>query len=68
MIDLVVNINPKIIQKHDRPLELFCRDDHTSVCLSCNDEDPKHKTVPVEDESEKKKVMKLSFIQINSKS
>lgn len=59
MIDLVVNINPKIIQKHDRPLELFCRDDHTSACLSCNDEDHKtHNTVPVEDKREKKKVMK----------
>jgi len=58
MIDLIVNLNPKIIQKHDRSLELFCRDDHTSVCLSCNDGGHKtHMTVPVEDVSEKKKVM-----------
>lgn len=59
MIDLVENINPKIIQNHDRPLELFCRDDHRFVCLSCAEEDHKtHNTVPGEDESEMKKVMK----------
>lgn len=59
MIDLMENINPKIFQNHDRGLELFCRDDHRIVCLSCAEEDHKtHNTVPVEEESEKNKVMK----------
>ncbi|KAK7170742.1 hypothetical protein R3I94_000827 [Phoxinus phoxinus] len=65
MNDLVVNINPKIIQQHHRPLELFCRDDHTSVCLSCNEEDHKTRnTVPVEDESEQKKAKKMMMMMM----
>lgn len=59
MIDLMESVNPEIVQNHDRPQELFCRDDHRIVCLSCAEEDHKtHNTVPVEDESEMKKVIK----------
>ncbi|XP_067307834.1 E3 ubiquitin/ISG15 ligase TRIM25 isoform X2 [Pseudorasbora parva] len=55
MLDLVENINPYIIQKYDRSLELLCRDNHTSVCMSSAEEDHKtHNIVPAEDESEKK--------------
>ncbi|XP_056596734.1 centromere-associated protein E-like [Triplophysa dalaica] len=48
LIDPVKNLQDYICQKHDRPLELFCRDDHTCVCLSCTDGDHKyHNTVPL---------------------
>ncbi|XP_057211548.1 E3 ubiquitin-protein ligase TRIM39-like isoform X3 [Triplophysa rosa] len=48
LIDPVKNLQDYICQKHDRPLELFCRDDHTCVCLSCADGDHKnHNTVPL---------------------
>lgn len=60
MIDLMENINPKIFQNHDRPLELFCQDDYRIVCLSCAEEDHKtHNTVPVEEESEKNKAQQV---------
>ncbi|XP_056597298.1 E3 ubiquitin-protein ligase TRIM39-like, partial [Triplophysa dalaica] len=46
LIDPVKNLQDYICQKHDRPLELFCRDDHTCVCLSCTVTDHKnHKFV-----------------------
>lgn len=46
-----------ICQKHDRPLELFCRDDQTCLCLFCIKEDHKtHNTVTVEEESAERKV------------
>ncbi|KAI7798638.1 putative E3 ubiquitin-protein ligase TRIM39 [Triplophysa rosa] len=57
LIDPVKNLQDYICQKHDRPLELFCRDDHTSVCLSCADGDHKnHNTVPIT-ESELQEMM-----------
>lgn len=59
MLDLVEDINPKIIQKYNRALEMFCGDDQTSVCQSCTEGDHKtHNTVLVEDESKEKKVNK----------
>uniref|UniRef100_A0A8C1YIF3 E3 ubiquitin-protein ligase TRIM39-like n=1 Tax=Cyprinus carpio TaxID=7962 RepID=A0A8C1YIF3_CYPCA len=56
LMDPVENINYYICQKHERPLELFCRDDQTRVCVFCTDGDHKtHNTVPLEEESKKKK-------------
>ncbi len=56
LMDPVENIKDYICQKHERPLELFCRDDQTYVCLFCTDGDHKtHNTVPLEEESKKKK-------------
>ncbi|ROI15987.1 Zinc finger protein RFP [Anabarilius grahami] len=56
LINPVRNLEDYICQKHERPLELFCRDDQTMVCLSCTDGDHKnHKTVFLEEESEAKK-------------
>ncbi|XP_057184386.1 zinc-binding protein A33-like isoform X1 [Triplophysa rosa] len=50
LMDPVKNLQDYICQKHDRPLELFCRDDHTRVCLSCADGDHKnHNTVCLEE-------------------
>ncbi|XP_076829400.1 E3 ubiquitin-protein ligase TRIM39-like [Brachyhypopomus gauderio] len=52
----VLNLENYICQKHDRPLELFCRDDQTCVCLFCNETDHRiHNTVPIERESGEKK-------------
>ncbi len=53
----VSNLEDYICQKHERPLELFCRDDQMCVCLMCTVTDHKnHNTVPLEAESEEKKV------------
>ncbi|KAL1249317.1 hypothetical protein QQF64_020322, partial [Cirrhinus molitorella] len=56
LINAVENLEDYICQKHERPLELFCRDDQTCVCLSCTEGDHRtHNTVPIEDESQQKK-------------
>nr|XP_055075348.1 E3 ubiquitin-protein ligase TRIM39-like [Misgurnus anguillicaudatus]XP_055075349.1 E3 ubiquitin-protein ligase TRIM39-like [Misgurnus anguillicaudatus]XP_055075350.1 E3 ubiquitin-protein ligase TRIM39-like [Misgurnus anguillicaudatus] len=57
LIDPVNNLQDYICQKHERPLELFCRDDQTCVCLICTVTDHKnHNTVTVKEEREKKKI------------
>nr|XP_055029125.1 E3 ubiquitin-protein ligase TRIM39-like isoform X1 [Misgurnus anguillicaudatus]XP_055029184.1 E3 ubiquitin-protein ligase TRIM39-like isoform X1 [Misgurnus anguillicaudatus] len=56
LLDPVENIKDYICEKHERPLELFCRDDQTCVCVFCTDGDHKnHNTVPLEEESKEKK-------------
>ncbi|XP_050969924.1 E3 ubiquitin-protein ligase TRIM39 [Labeo rohita] len=56
IINPVENLEDYICPKHERPLELFCRDDQKCVCLSCTTKDHKaHKIVPVEEESEERK-------------
>ncbi|XP_026070344.1 E3 ubiquitin-protein ligase TRIM39-like isoform X4 [Carassius auratus] len=56
LMDPVINLEDYICQKHEKPLELFCRDDQTSVCLICSvKEHENHNTVPIEEESEEKK-------------
>ncbi|XP_050993113.1 E3 ubiquitin-protein ligase TRIM39 isoform X1 [Labeo rohita] len=56
LMDPVSNLEDYICQKHERPLELFCRDDQTCVCSMCTATDHKnHNTVPVEEEIEEKK-------------
>ncbi|XP_036416488.1 E3 ubiquitin-protein ligase TRIM39-like [Colossoma macropomum] len=56
LMDPVENLEDYICQKHERPLELFCRDDQTCVCQLCSETDHKtHNTVPVEEESGEKK-------------
>ncbi len=53
----VSNLEDYICQTHERSLELFCRDDQKCVCSMCALTDHKnHKTVPLEEESEEKKV------------
>ncbi len=57
LMDPVSNLEDYICQKHERPLDLFCRDDQTCVCSICSVKDHKnHNTVPIEEESEEKKV------------
>ncbi|KAK3568043.1 hypothetical protein QTP86_029106 [Hemibagrus guttatus] len=56
LINPVENLEDYICQKHERPLELFCRDDQTCVCQFCTETDHKnHNTVPIEEESREKK-------------
>ncbi|XP_065141144.1 E3 ubiquitin-protein ligase TRIM21-like [Paramisgurnus dabryanus] len=57
LIDPVNNLQDYICQKHERPLELFCRDDQTCVCLICTVTDHKnHNTVTLEEESKENKI------------
>ncbi|XP_048015947.1 E3 ubiquitin-protein ligase TRIM39-like [Megalobrama amblycephala] len=56
LIDPVEKLEDYICQKHEKPLELFCRDDQTCVCLNCAMNDHKnHNTVSVEEESRERK-------------
>ncbi|XP_056104727.1 E3 ubiquitin-protein ligase TRIM21-like [Rhinichthys klamathensis goyatoka] len=64
LINAVENLEDYICQKHERPLELFCRDDQTCVCLSCTEgEHRTHNTVPIEEESREKKTAVRQMIQ-----
>ncbi|XP_060771814.1 E3 ubiquitin-protein ligase TRIM39-like [Neoarius graeffei] len=57
LMDPVENLEDYICQKHERPLELFCRDDQTRVCQFCTEgEHRTHSTVPIEEEIRDNKV------------
>ncbi|XP_053537924.1 E3 ubiquitin-protein ligase TRIM39 [Ictalurus punctatus] len=56
LINAVENLEDYICQKHERALELFCRNDQTCVCQLCAETDHKnHNTVPIEEESRERK-------------
>ncbi|KAF4089228.1 hypothetical protein AMELA_G00064080 [Ameiurus melas] len=56
LIDAVKNLVDRICQRHQRPLELFCRNEQKCVCLFCTEGEHKsHNTVPIEEESAEKK-------------
>ncbi|XP_060771222.1 E3 ubiquitin-protein ligase TRIM39-like [Neoarius graeffei] len=56
LIEPVENLEDYICQKHERPLELFCRDDQMCVCQFCILGDHKnHTNVRMEEESQEKK-------------
>ncbi|XP_046907226.1 E3 ubiquitin-protein ligase TRIM39-like [Hypomesus transpacificus] len=56
LIDPVEKLEDRMCQKHERPLELFCRTDQTCVCLICMRTDHMtHDTVTLEDEYRPKK-------------
>ncbi|XP_062338754.1 E3 ubiquitin-protein ligase TRIM39-like isoform X1 [Osmerus eperlanus] len=56
LIDPVENLEDRMCQKHERPLELFCRTDQICVCRFCTETDHKtHDTVPLEEECQVKK-------------
>ncbi|XP_058638647.1 E3 ubiquitin-protein ligase TRIM39-like isoform X1 [Onychostoma macrolepis] len=57
LIDPVDNLEDYICEKHEKPLEMFCRDDQTCLCLFCTDTEHKtHNTVPIEEESGHKRI------------
>ncbi|XP_030635429.1 E3 ubiquitin-protein ligase TRIM39-like [Chanos chanos] len=65
LIDPVKNLEDYICKKHERPLELFCRDDQTCVCQFCTEgEHRTHNTVPIEEESKRRK-NHLGIIQMD---
>lgn len=46
-----------LCRKHNKPLTMFCKQDHTPVCSKCTEGDHKHhKIVPMEKESRRVKV------------
>ncbi|KAI5104499.1 hypothetical protein C0J45_6125 [Silurus meridionalis] len=56
LINPVENLEDYICKKHERPLELFCRDDQICVCQFCTEGDHKnHNTVPIEEANEELK-------------
>lgn len=60
LIDPVDNLEERMCEKHERILELFCRDEQVCICLLCSETEHKgHETVPVEEEGAQQKVRKL---------
>ncbi|XP_058254203.1 zinc-binding protein A33-like isoform X2 [Hemibagrus wyckioides] len=56
LINAVKNLENYICQKHERPLELFCKDDQMYVCQFCTEGEHKdHKVIPLEEESGQRK-------------
>ncbi|MEQ2253875.1 hypothetical protein ILYODFUR_037044, partial [Ilyodon furcidens] len=56
LMEPVENLEDRMCLQHDKPLELFCRTDQTSVCMFCSVLDHKnHELVPLREESEGKK-------------
>ncbi|XP_029979464.1 E3 ubiquitin-protein ligase TRIM39-like [Sphaeramia orbicularis] len=56
LIHPVENLEDRMCRKHDKPLELFCKTDHTCICLLCPVEDHKnHEFVRLKEEHKKQK-------------
>ncbi|KAF3688190.1 E3 ubiquitin-protein ligase TRIM39 [Channa argus] len=56
LMDPVKNLEDRMCRKHDKPLELFCKTDHTCVCMLCSVLDHEtHEFVTLKEESEGKK-------------
>uniref|UniRef100_A0A672M635 E3 ubiquitin-protein ligase TRIM39-like n=1 Tax=Sinocyclocheilus grahami TaxID=75366 RepID=A0A672M635_SINGR len=52
LINPVKNLEEYICKNHERPLDLYCRDDQTAICQFCTESDHRtHNTVPLEKES-----------------
>lgn len=65
LIDPVKNLEERMCEKHERILELFCRDEQVCICLLCSETDHKdHETVSVEEEGLQQKVR--TFILLNA--
>ncbi|XP_053538860.1 E3 ubiquitin-protein ligase TRIM39 isoform X1 [Ictalurus punctatus] len=58
LINAVENVDKYIYQEHERPLEMFCRDDQKCVCRFCTVTDHKNHKVPLEEESGDRKLGK----------
>lgn len=57
----VKNLQDRMCKKHERLLEMFCRDDQKCVCQFCTETEHKeHQAVTVEDESGHRKVIKCN--------
>ena len=57
LINPVKNLEDVMCKKHDRPLEMFCKTDHTCVCQFCTQSDHKsHCIVSLKEEYDGRKV------------
>lgn len=57
LIAPVKNLQDRMCKKHERLLEMFCRDEQKCVCKFCTETEHKgHQAVPVEEESGSRKV------------
>ncbi|XP_062863108.1 E3 ubiquitin-protein ligase TRIM21-like [Trichomycterus rosablanca] len=60
LINPVKNLEDYRCQKHEKPLEWFCRDDQICVCQWCFEADHKnHNIIPIEEEINHKKVQQM---------
>ncbi|XP_030015937.1 E3 ubiquitin-protein ligase TRIM39-like [Sphaeramia orbicularis] len=56
LIHPVENLEDRMCRKHDKPLEVFCKTDHTCICHHCAYSDHKgHDVTPLKDEHEEQK-------------
>ncbi|XP_041819560.1 E3 ubiquitin-protein ligase TRIM39-like isoform X1 [Chelmon rostratus] len=56
LTDPVENLDGRMCKMHDKPLELFCKNDQTCVCMLCPVLDHKsHEVIPLKEEFERKK-------------
>ncbi|XP_074479207.1 E3 ubiquitin-protein ligase TRIM39-like [Sebastes fasciatus] len=56
LVDPLENLEERMCEKHERILELFCRDERVCICLLCSETDHKyHETVPIEEEGAQQK-------------
>ncbi|XP_053538871.1 E3 ubiquitin-protein ligase TRIM39 [Ictalurus punctatus] len=56
VLNAVGNLEKYICQEHEKPLEMFCRDDQMCVCRFCTVTDHKnHNVIPLEEESGQRK-------------
>ncbi|XP_066579146.1 E3 ubiquitin-protein ligase TRIM39 [Amia ocellicauda] len=56
LVDPVEDLEDRLCQTHERPLELFCRDEQICICLMCVEKDHNtHKIVTAETECKNKK-------------
>lgn len=64
LIEPVRNLQDRMCKKHERLLEMFCRDEQMCVCQFCTETEHKdHQTVSIEDESRERKVRGDVFIR-----
>ncbi|XP_060922444.1 E3 ubiquitin-protein ligase TRIM39-like [Limanda limanda] len=57
LIEPVKDLQDRMCKKHERLLEMFCRDEQKCVCLFCTETEHKgHRAVAIEDESRERKV------------
>lgn len=62
LISPVENLEDYICTNHEKPLEIFCRDDQTFLCLFCTEtEHTSHDTVTIEQENSHRRVRQKSF-------
>ncbi|XP_029998270.1 E3 ubiquitin-protein ligase TRIM39-like [Sphaeramia orbicularis] len=56
LIHPVENLEDRMCRKHDKPLELFCKTDHTCICNHCTYSDHRsHDVTPLKEEHEEQK-------------